>query len=977
MKIKEISTIVLVIAALGYFTFNAINNKNKKMENRYEYVENDPLNARIYTLDNGLKVYLTSYADAPRVQTNIAVRAGSKNDPENATGLAHYLEHMLFKGTDVYGSLDYEKEKPLLDKIENLYEEYRSIEMTDTINRERVWAQIDSVSGEAAKFAIANEYDKMVTGLGAKGTNAYTSNEKTVYINDIPSNQIEKWLKLEAERFRYPVFRLFHTELETVYEEKNRGLDNDGRKMFEALLDGLFPTHQYGQQTTIGTIDHLKNPSLTEIRKYFNKYYIPNNMAICLSGDFDYDKTINLINKYWGSFERKDDPTFEVREEAPIAEPVYTEVYGPEAERLYIGFRFDGANTEDAKMLTMVDMVLSNSAAGLIDLNLNQAQELIGGGCFPYVLEDYSMHGFYGSPKQGQTLEEVKNLLLAQIEEVKAGNFPDWLVGAIISDLKLNQIKKLESNSGRANEFVDAFTLGITWDDHQNEMAALEKVTKQDIIDFANAKYADNYVVVYKRSGEDKSLLKVTKPAITPVSVNREDQSEFLVNLLAEEAANIEPVFLNFEKDIQKSNVGDVELIYKKNTENKRFKLNYILDMGKDHNTKLKLAVDYLKFLGTSDMSPAQKQEEFYRLGCELTVNCGAEKVTITLSGLANNFDESVALFENILAGAVADDEALENLKLSELKGRNDSKLNKQIILWRAMGSYAKYGVNSSFMNILSEEELTNVTSAELLDLIHNLTSYEHKIMYYGPDEIVAVVDKLTALHINNTELKAIPSKKEFVETAMDKPMVYIVDYDMKQAEVMMLSKGSKLNMTEYPQIKFHNEYFGGGMSSIVFQEMRESKALAYSVYSTYTIPSDKDDSHYLMSYIGTQADKLSEAMVGMTELLEEMPEAESNMNNAKESIEQKIRTERLTKSRVLSEYLKAEKIGVKHDVRKDVYDALPTFDINTLTSFHNTHISGGTRVVMVLGSKEDLDLEVLKNYGEIVHLTLEDVFGY
>ena len=217
MKTKEILTIVLVIAALGYLTVNSMNNKNMKIENRYEYVENDPLNARVYTLDNGLKVYLTSYADAPRVQTNIAVRAGSKNDPEDATGLAHYLEHMLFKGTDVYGSLDYEKERPLLDQIEALYEEYRSIEMTDTINRERVWNQIDSVSGEAAKFAIANEYDKMLSGLGAKGTNAYTSNEKTVYINDIPSNQMEKWNKLESERFRYPVFRLFHTELEAVY----------------------------------------------------------------------------------------------------------------------------------------------------------------------------------------------------------------------------------------------------------------------------------------------------------------------------------------------------------------------------------------------------------------------------------------------------------------------------------------------------------------------------------------------------------------------------------------------------------------------------------------------------------------------------------------------------------------------------------------------------------------------------------------
>jgi predicted Zn-dependent peptidase len=976
MTPKQILTFVLIVAVGIYFTINAKKQMNK-IENNYEEAKGDPLKARIYTLDNGLKVYLTSYDDAPRVQTNIAVRAGSKNDPEDATGLAHYLEHMLFKGTDIYGSLDFSAEKPMLEKIESLYEEYRSIDMDDTENRERVWRQIDSISGEAAKYAIANEYDKMVTGLGAKGTNAYTSNEKTVYINDIPSNQIEKWLKLEAERFRYPVFRLFHTELEAVYEEKNISLDNDGRKLFESLFDGLFPNHQYGQQTTIGTIEHLKNPSLTEIRKYFNKYYVPNNMAICLSGDFDYDETIRLINKYWGGFERKEDPTFEVIKEMSIAEPVFKEVYGPEAERLYIGFRFDGANTEDARMLTMVDMVLSNSAAGLIDLNLNQEQELIGGGCFPYVLKDYSMHGFYGSPKQGQTLEEVKDLLLAQIEEVKAGNFPDWLVGAIISDLKLNQIKKLESNSGRANEFVSSFILGISWEDHKNEMAELEKITKQDIIDFANAKYSDNYVVVYKRNGKDNSVMKVTKPAITPVSVNRDDQSEFLVNLLADEETNIEPVFLDFDKDIQKSNIGDVELIYKENTENERFKLNYILDMGKDHDKKLKLAVDYLKFLGTEEMSPAQKEEEFYKLGCDLSVNCGTDKVTITLSGLANNFDESVALFEQILAGAVADEEALVNLKSKILKERSDAKLNRQIILWRAMGNYAKYGDSSSFRNILSEEALNDVTSVELVDLIHNLTTYKHRVLYYGPENITKVASELSKLHINKSDLKEIPAKVEFTEGTMDKPLVYVVDYDMKQAEVMMLSKGSKLNMDEYSQIRFHNEYFGGGMSSIVFQEMRESKALAYSVYSTYTIPSDKDVSHYLMSYIGTQADKLGEAMAGMTELLENMPEAEANMNNAKDAIEQKIRTERLTKSKVLSEYEKAQKIGINHDIRKDMYESVQTYDMNTLKEFHNSHIAGGTRVVMVLGSKDDLDLEVLKQYGEIVHLTLEDVFGY
>mgnify|MGYP001304665253 CR=1 FL=1 len=978
MKTKNFLTITLVLLVLGYLTFNAMNNEKMKIENNYENVDNDPLNARVYTLDNGLKVYLTSYADAPRVQTNIAVRAGSKNDPEDATGLAHYLEHMLFKGTDIYGTLDFEKEKPLLDKIESLYEEYRSIDMADTVNRDRVWSQIDSISGEAAKFAIANEYDKMVTGLGAKGTNAYTSNEKTVYINDIPSNQIEKWLRLESERFRYPVFRLFHTELEAVYEEKNRGLDNDGRKMFEALLDGLFPNHQYGQQTTIGTIEHLKNPSLTEIRKYFNKYYVPNNMAICLSGDFDYDETIKLIEKYWGGFEMKEEPTFEVIQESPITEVVETEVWGPEAERLYMGFRFDGSNTEDSKMLSMIDMVLSNSSAGLIDLNLNQSQELIGGGCFPMIMKDYSLHGFYGSPKPGQTLEEVKDLLLSQVEEVKKGNFPDWLVGAIISDLKLNQIKKLESNSGRANEFVDAFTLGISWEDHQNEMEELEKITKQDIIDFANENYSDNnYVVVYKRTGEDKSIPKVDKPAITPVSVNREDQSDFLVSITEEKVKDIEPVFLNFEEDIKKSTVGDLKLIYKENIENERFRLNYIIDIGTNNDDRLKLATDYLKYLGTNELTSSEVQQEFYKLGCDLSVNCSSEKVQVTLSGLQSNFDESVMLFENILLNAIADEQALDNLKLSKIKERTDAKLNKQTILWSAMMNYAKYGDNSSFLNKMSEEKLNNVTSSELVDLIHNLTSYTHRILYYGPEEINVVSEKLTEIHTNNTNLTPIPEKVKYTELPLDVPTVYIVDYDMQQAEVLLLAKGDNLQINEIPQIMFHNSYFGGGMSSIVFQEMRESKALAYSVYSTYSIPKELDKSHYSFSYIGTQSDKLSEAINGMTELLENMPQSEENMENAKKGIEQKIRTERITKSKLLSSYENAIKIGIDYDIRTSVYNQVKDMDMTTLLNFHNSHISGENRVVMVLGSKENLDLEVLKNYGEIKFLSLEDIFGY
>ena len=973
---KKTLTIILVAVVLALLIINQLK-EMKKIENRYETAKNDPLNARIYTLENGLKVYLTVYKDAPRIQTNIAIKSGSKNDPADATGLAHYLEHMLFKGTNVYGSLDYEKEKPLLDRIEALYEEYRSIAMTDTTNRERVWNQIDSISGEAAKFAIANEYDKMLGGIGAKGTNAYTSNEKTVYVNDVPSNQMEKWLKIEAERFRNPVLRLFHTELETVYEEKNRGLDSDGRKMFEALLDGLFPNHQYGQQTTIGTIAHLKNPSLVAINKFYRANYVPNNMAICLSGDFDFDETIKLIDKYFGGFERKEDPIFDVAKEDEIKEPIIKDVYGPEAERLYIGFRFPGADSETTNKLGLTDMILSNSTAGLIDLNLNQEQKIIGGGCFPHVLKDYSMHGFYGSPKKDQKLEEVKELLLAEIEKVKNGDFPDWLIPAIINDFKLEQIKKYESNNGRAGEFVESFTLDLPWEDFTNVINEMAKLTKQDIIDFANQYYRNNYVVVYKHQGIDESVMKVAKPKITPVDVNRTSQSDFLSSIMDEDVSEIEPVFLDFETDIQKSNVGEVEVLYKENTENDIFKLYYIIEKGSNENPKFKMATNYLQYLGTAEISPNQKMEEFYKIGCEMNVSCNSEQIKISLNGLNENFEKAVTLMEDVLANVIADEDALENIKMDMLKKRADAKLNKQTILFRGMNAYAKYGKNSSFTNVISDEEIENITANELVEIINSLTKDEHRILYYGPSSLSDLIVKLTELHSNSTDLNPIAEDNSFPQLDINTNTVFVVDYDMKQAEVLFLAKGSKLKLNDLPIISFHNSYFGGGMSSIVFQELRESKALAYSVYSAYTTPKDAKHSHYSFSYIGTQADKLGEAMQGMMDLLKQMPEAESNMESAKEGVIQRIRTERFTKYRVLTEYEKSQKLGVNHDIRKDVYEAIPDFTIEDLTNFHNSYIKNDNYTIMVLGSKEDLDLNVLKQYGEIIHLTLEDVFGY
>ncbi len=448
--------------------------------------------------------------------------------------------------------------------------------------------------------------------LGATGTNAFTSNDATVYVNEIPSNQLENYLEISAERFRKPIFRLFHTELETVYEEKNMYDDQDDSKLWERFDRAMFKKHEYGR-SIVGETEHLKSPSITSIKRYFEERYVPNNMAICLAGDFDPDVAIKLIDKYFGSFVAKDINPYNPPIEDKIKNPETVEVLGPDAEQMMLGFRFPGVNSKEADLLTMTDMILTNGKAGLIDLNLIQDQKVLGASSFAYKRPDYSEHLFMGRPKQGQSLEEVKNLLLSQIDLLKKGEFSDWILGAIINDLKLNQIQALESNNSRVSTCYGSFINGTSWESIVNKIDRLSKITKQDIIDFVNKNYNNNYVVAYKRTGVDPVVNKIKKPHITPLEINREQKSDMFKKIETQKPLPLEPVFLDFAKDVDKFNTkGNIEVLYNKNVENKLFTLYYVFDMGANHNKKLEMAINYLSYLGTSKYTPTQIKQEFF-----------------------------------------------------------------------------------------------------------------------------------------------------------------------------------------------------------------------------------------------------------------------------------------------------------------------------------------------------------------------------
>ncbi len=932
---------------------------------KYESVPNDPMKARIYTLDNGLKVYLTVNKETPRIQTYIAVKVGGKNDPAETTGLAHYFEHLMFKGTQKFGTQNYEMEKPLLDRIEQLFEVYRKT--TDEAERKEIYHQIDSISYEASKYAIPNEYDKLMAAIGANGTNAYTGFDMTVYTEDIPSNQVDNWAKIQADRFENNVIRGFHTELETVYEEKNMSLTSDGRKVYEAVLSALFPDHPYGTQTVLG------------IKNYHNTWYVPNNMAICMSGDFDPDKTIEVINKYFGHLQPNPNlPKLPVTHESPVKAPVVKEVLGVDAENVTLGWRFPGASSPEEDLLNLTGEIVNNGKAGLLDVDLVQQQKVLSCYAGTYGMADYNAFVMSGRPKQGQTLDDVKNLFLAEIEKLKKGDFDEGLLEAAINNYKLMQMYRLDNNSSRADMFVSAFINGVDWKDEVAQLERLSKVTKQQIVDFANKYFGDNYALIYKREGKDPNEKKIDKPKITPIVMNRDSSSVFLKEIQAVEVAPIEPVFLDYDKDLQKLTAkSDIPVLYKQNMTNDVFSLMYVFEMGTNNDKAMGTAFEYMKYLGTSKKSLKEINEEFYRLACYFNVFPGADRTYVMLEGLKENMPKAMALFEEILADAQVDKDTYGNLADDILKKRTDAKLN-QGQNFNKLIQYAIWGPQSPATHVLSTAELQQMDPQELVDRIHKINTYEHKILYYGPEKPQALLDIVKQYHNVPEKLVPVPAATEFKQQETPKNKVLLAQYDAKQIYFSAVSnRGEKFDSSIEPTLNMYNEYFGGGMNAIVFQEMREARGLAYSAGAYLITPSKLKYPYVYRTFIATQNDKMIDAMKAFDDIINNMPESEKAFNLAKEALITRMRTERITKSGVLWSYLNAQDLGLNTDSRKELFEKVPSMTLADIKAFQEKWVKGRTYTYCVLGDEKDLDLKSLEQYGPVTKLSKEEIFGY
>ena len=960
------------LLAMGAFSANA-------KDYHYTTVPGDAMQTRIYTLDNGLKVYMSVNKEKPRLQANIAVRTGSRNDPAETTGLAHYLEHLMFKGTQKFGTTDYAKEKPYLDEITRRYETYRKL--TDPAQRKQAYHEIDSISQLAAKYFIPNEYDKLMTSIGSEGTNAYTSNDVTCYVENIPNNEIENWAKVQSDRFQNMVIRGFHTELEAVYEEKNISMASDGTKEFAALWKLLTPTHPYGTQTTIGEQEHLKNPSIINIQNYFHRYYVPNNVAIILAGDFDPDKTIAIIDKYFGEWKKSDNlsrPEFGTQPDITAVKD--TTVVGKEAENVMLAWRFKGSNdVQSNDMLDVISDMLANGKAGLMEVDLEQKMKLASAGAFNYGLHDYSAFIVEGLPNKGQKLEDTRALLLQEMDKLRRGEFDDDLLPSVIANKKLNFYKGLDNNNNRASIMVDAFINDQNWKDVAQQIDRQSKFTKKDIVDFAN-KYLrdDNFICVYKRMGEDTTLKKIEKPIITPIPANREYESAFVKEIKNSQVEPIQTQFLDFKKDLTVGKTSKkLPLIYKQNTQDGLFNLVFRYEFGDEDDIRYSYAANYLNYIGTDKMTVSQIKQAFYKLACNYSVSQGSKSLSISLNGLNENLPAALKLLENVLHNAKADKASWNQFVDLIEKEHADSKTNQRAnfsYLW----AYCTYGPYNPMRNGIKTDELRKMNPQALINLLGDLDNIEHTVLYYGPYSEKQLSSLLAKEHKTPAKLAAVPQGKEYKMEQVNTNEIYIAPYEAKNIYLRQYqNEGKPFNADNAALVGMFNEYFGGGMNAIVFQELRETRGLAYNAGSYYVRPGRKDDTEYFFTHIISQNDKMMDCIHTFNDIINNLPQNEASFNLAKQSLTKSLQSIRITKAGVIDAYLNAKFKGIDYDPNKKLYEMLPSITLQDITNFEKQNIVGKPFRMVILGDEKNLDMKSLEKIAPVKKLTQEEIFGY
>jgi predicted Zn-dependent peptidase len=919
---------------------------------------NDPTKTTIHRLSNGMTVYLSPDKQDPTIVAHIAVRAGGAQDPQLSTGLAHYLEHMLFKGTSKLGTLDYQQEKPHLDKIATLYAELRK----PGADRDRVLKDIDSETQKSAAYAVPNELDQLYARMGVTGLNAFTNNDATVYVSEIPKNRIAQWARVESQRYADAVFRLFWPELEAVYEEKNRSLDNPGRRAQEAFMKAMFPKHGYGWSSVLGETEHLKSPAYGDMEAFFNRYYTPGNMAILLSGDVD-ESVLPVLEREFASFKRPAGDAV-----APGAQPALTgrtevQVQVPSEEGVILGWPLVSATHTDRLAIEVMDLLLLDGQSGILARDLLIPQKVADAGCNPTFLRDAGYYQLTADALAGQSHAELEKLLLGLVDKLQRGEFTDADLATAILTADIQRQRQVESNDGRMVMMQQAFVLGQSWPDVVSHVDRMKQLKKADIVRVAKQYLGKNFLVVKKVKGQ-ATPSKITKPGITAVKLDPSRRGVFAKSILDMPVEPIEPVALVEGKDYQRGTLPTGELVTVKNQRNGLFQLSYEYDWGRADDKLACLALEVLKVSGAGKQSAEQVARQLHELGLSVDVGCSKNETSISLSGVDRNLDAGIALLRTWLAEPALDDATIKARVATSLTERTNSIATPQTIA-SAQQLFARYGNDSEFLVVASNKQLQAATAAPLKKLLGQFLKLKHRTSYFGPR---TQQEATAAITLGDGKLATRPPRA----VRFRKPnAVFATDQQTAQTHVWLAWPRKTANDADRAAGTVFSDY----AATILYQEVREARGLAYTVFGGFDPGSRKIDDASVLAYVGTQGDKADDALAAVLATLR-MPIDDKRLETAKETIAQNHRVERIPPRAIANVVYTWEDQGVKADPRAARVERALKVDKATLEKWIKAALAQQV-LISIAGDRKKLDEAKLAKLAPVTWVPVSKLFGY
>lgn len=974
-------TLLALLVLLSNLSFSQIiikadKNESDNKEREINFVSESG-SVKTILLENGLKVFVDIDKNRNDIWGAVVVKGGAKGDPADKTGIAHYFEHIMFKGTTQLGTSDYESEKPYLDSIQQMYD---LLELSDEETyRKGIFAKIDYYSQKAAKYAVPNEFALITDKMGGENLNAYTTFENIVYYNSFPAHNLNKWLHLNSHRLIDPVFRLFQKELATVYEEKNMKSDNVYIQVYEDVYKHFYPNSVYGKQTVLGGIEDLKSPSITKMATYYKNFYVANNMALILSGNIDIEILTKSLEKTFGKIRTGETPKLPQANENEFEGREIVVNRKTPVPLGIIGYRTVPKNSKDVEALKIIEKLLTNEyEMGLLDakqknnelimaIAMNDFHSDIGGFFIGYIPKPFI-----------QSINNGEKIVKSVIDSLKQGNYSDKLLSAVKNSLIIDFKRKLESGEGRMDLLIDCYMTGKDWSYIKTYEETIYSMSKSDLSRIASKYLGDNYLLYKSKPGFNKST-KLEKPDFTSVKYNPDELLNSEYAKFLEEVNSSEPIadIIRFNEDVEYKQLKfNMDLYRTENPYNDIFTLTFEYGVGTYKTPELKQLAQYLNNAGTKKLNHLEFKRELLKIGSKINFDVNNSYFTIEIEGFDNKLKETLSYLNELLQNTERDEDILGLLKNYK---RIDNKLAKHDFEYKSyiLDTYAKYGGNSKFLKQLSKREIKKLEVDNLLNELKNVLKYKLNIHYVGRKSLETVNEEITNnLKIssklsNTTSPVVLPLRKSF-----ENKIFLLSDKKARQSYINITSGTGLMNEFNRAMIKPFNKYFGMGINSLIFRKLREENSIAYSVYSYIWAPASFTKPGELNTFINTSSAKTTTALNIYYNILREHKSSRIYIKNVKEWLRNN-NTMPIANFRNKSQYVEYwRRQGYHDDPRLKYRRYYEKFSSEMLEVLYKQKIESKHLLIGILGNKKAIDFKFVGFEYELNKVKLKDIYN-